>query len=238
MHSSARTAKDRILRGAMILRAYSVTAYLTFSGSLIALKTGRLFSGTGTIATDSAVLYRIPLPDGLDGVRALRALTTTLAWFSPVNPRHQGYRMAALDVSAASEDKYWMADDRDPYQPTDKAVVRGTVFHERRTGEAAKVFVDEGYILLRVSCRAAAGTLADPIPYALAVSFEVAIATGIPVYEQVRARLESRFAPELLRERKCAYKFCMPAAQSFPTLSASYARIMKKQTWRWKRADS
>ena len=51
------------------------------------------------------------------------------------------------------------------------------------------MFVDEGYILLRVSCRAAAGTLADPIPYALAVSFEVAIATGIPVYEQVRARL-------------------------------------------------
>jgi hypothetical protein len=146
--------------------------------------------GTGTIFADSAVLYRIPLPDGLDGVRALRALTTTLAWFSPVNPRHQGYRVAALDVSAASEDKYWMADDRDPYQPTDKAVVRGTVFHERRTGEAARVFVDEGHLLLRVSCRAAAGTLADPINYALAVSFEVAIASGIQVYEQVQARLE------------------------------------------------
>jgi hypothetical protein len=98
--------------------------------------------------------------------------------------------VAALDVSTASEDKYWMADDRDPYQPTDKAVVRGTVCHERRTGEAARVFVDEGHLLLRVSCRAAAGTLADPIPYALAVSFEVAIASGIAVYEQVRARLE------------------------------------------------
>ncbi|MBP2464784.1 hypothetical protein JOH52_000805 [Sinorhizobium meliloti] len=145
--------------------------------------------GTGTIDADSAVLYRIPLPDGLDGVRALRGLTTTLAWFSPVNPRHQGYRMAALDVSAASDDKYWMADERDSYQPTDKAVVRGTVCHERRTGEAARVFVDDGNLLLRVSCRAAAGTLADPVPYALAVSFEVAIDTGIPVYEQVRERL-------------------------------------------------
>lgn len=145
--------------------------------------------GIGTIAADSAVLYRIPLPDGLDGVRALRGLTTTLAWFSPVNPRHQGYRMAALDVSAASDDKYWMAADRDACQPTDKAVVRGTMCHERRTGEAAKVFVDDGHLLLRVSCRAAAGNLADPVPYALAVSFEVAIAAGIPVYEQVRQRL-------------------------------------------------
>jgi hypothetical protein len=33
-------------------------------------------------------------------------------------------------------------------------------------------------------------TLADPINYALAVSFEVAIASGIQVYEQVQARLE------------------------------------------------
>jgi hypothetical protein len=145
--------------------------------------------GAGSITADSAVLYRIPLPDGLDGVRALRSLTTTLAWFSPMNPRHQGYRMAALDLSAASEDKYWMADTRDAAQPTDKAIVRGTVCHERRTGEAARVFVDDGHLLLRVSCRAPAGALAGPVPYALAVSFEVAVETGIQVYEQVRARL-------------------------------------------------
>lgn len=52
-----------------------------------------------------------------------------------MNPRHQGYRMTALDISAASEDKYWMADTRDSAQPTDKAIVRGTVCHERRTGK-------------------------------------------------------------------------------------------------------
>ncbi len=46
----------------------------------------------------------------------------------------------------------WITADREPSQPTDKAVVRGTVFHERRTGEAATVFVDDGHILLRVSC--------------------------------------------------------------------------------------
>lgn len=145
--------------------------------------------GVGTIEPESAVLYRIPLPPDLEGVRTFRALTVTLAWFSPVNPRHQGYRMAALDVSAASEEKYWAVENRFPTQPTDKATARGTIFHERRYGEAAAVFVDDGHILLRVSCRAPAGELRESVPYALAVSFEVGIESGIQVYDQIRARL-------------------------------------------------
>jgi hypothetical protein len=145
--------------------------------------------GHGSIAPDSALLYRIPLPPGLDGVRAFRALTVTLAWFSPINPRHQGYRMAALDVSSASDEKYWIAADREPCQPTDKANMRGTVFHERRTAEQATVFVDNGHVLLRVSCRSTGGQLDSPVPYAMAVSFEVGVEAGIPVYEPIRDRL-------------------------------------------------
>jgi hypothetical protein len=49
--------------------------------------------GYGSIAPDTALLYRIPLPEDLDGRRAFRAFTVSLAWFSPVNPHHQGYRM-------------------------------------------------------------------------------------------------------------------------------------------------
>jgi hypothetical protein len=144
--------------------------------------------GYGAIAPDSALLYRIPLPLGLDGIRAFRALTITLAWFSPINSRHQGYRMAALDVSSPVEEGYWIASERS-CQPTDKATMRGTVFHERRSGESATVFLDDGHLLLRVSCRATAGELAENIPYALAVSFEVGVEANIQVYDQVRARL-------------------------------------------------
>jgi hypothetical protein len=144
--------------------------------------------GVGTISAESALLYRIPLPEGLNGVRAFRALTMTLAWCSPINPRHQEYRMAALDVTPGSNQKYWIAPDR-ALQPTDRATGRGTVFHERRIGEAASVFVDEGHLLLRISCRASAGHLPDQIPYALAISMEVGIEAGIPVYDQVRVRL-------------------------------------------------
>jgi hypothetical protein len=145
--------------------------------------------GYGTIEPGAALLYRIPLPGDLDGVHSFRALTTTLAWFSPVNPRHQGYRMAALDISSGSEEKYWIASTRTPYQPTDKATARGTVFHERRQAEEASVFVDDGHLLLRVSCRAAAGEFAEPVPFAMAVSVEVPVETGIQVYRQVRDRL-------------------------------------------------
>src|SRR5262249_1280941 len=127
--------------------------------------------GVGSIAVDSGQLYRIPLPEGLNAVAEFRALTMTLAWFSPVNSRHQGYRMAALDLSAGSDEKFWLAPAR-ALGPTDKATGRGTVIHERRTGEQAAVFLDNGHLLLRVSCRAAAGPLAEPIPYALAVSIE------------------------------------------------------------------
>jgi hypothetical protein len=140
------------------------------------------------------LLYRIPIPAALDGVREFRALTVTLAWFSPVNPRHQGYRMAALDVSPGSEEKYWITLNRESLQPTDKATGRGTVFHERRSGEKAAVFVDGGDLLLRVTARASAGDLTDPVPFALAVSFEVGVESGIQVYDEIRARLAARVA--------------------------------------------
>jgi hypothetical protein len=74
-------------------------------------------------------------------------------------------------------------------QPSDKATARGTVFHERRTGDGASVFVDDGHLLLRLTCRAPAGNLTESVPYALAVSMEVGIETGIQVYDQVRIRL-------------------------------------------------
>lgn len=154
--------------------------------------------GHGLLEPEHGALYRIPLPLDLDGVRALRFLTVTLAWFSPVNPRHQGYRMAALDVSPGnSDDRYWITSRRLPSQPTDKAVARGTVFHERRMGEEATVFVDDGHILLRISCRAPAGELHEAIPYALAVSFEVAVDANIAVYEDIRARLATQVRAEV-----------------------------------------
>jgi hypothetical protein len=70
--------------------------------------------------------------------------------------------------------------------------MRGTVVHERRSAEEAVAFLDDGHLLLRVTCRAAAGELAENVRYALAVSFEVGVDAGIQVYEQIRQRLATR----------------------------------------------
>ena len=148
--------------------------------------------GIGSIAADSGLLYRIPIPNELEGQSASRELTVTLAWFTPINARHQVYRQAALDISPGTDEKYWITEERDQYQPTHNAVVRGTLFHERRTGDRAATFVDNGDLLLRISCRAPAGELDEEVPYALAISFEVAIEAEISVYEDIRAGIEQQ----------------------------------------------
>ena len=48
-------------------------------------------------------------------------------------------------------------------------------------------FIDDGHILLRIFCREQAGSLDQPIDYGVAVTIEAE--EGIPVYEEVRARL-------------------------------------------------
>jgi hypothetical protein len=42
--------------------------------------------GFDDVTPGEASLYRVPLPQGLDGVREYGAITVTLAWFSPINP--------------------------------------------------------------------------------------------------------------------------------------------------------
>jgi len=39
--------------------------------------------------------------------------------------------------------------------------------------------------------------LTDPVPFALAVSFEVEVASGIAVYDEVRAALAAQVQPPL-----------------------------------------
>ncbi len=151
--------------------------------------------GFGEIVPGSALLHRIPLPPGLDGVREYRAVTTTLSWFSPINPRHQGYRMAALEAGAGGDSGFSLGVQRSKAQPHDKAIKRGTVFHDRREGERAAAFVDGGDLLVRISARATAGEYEQAVPYALAISIEVGVGSAIKVYDEVRSIVEARIRP-------------------------------------------
>jgi hypothetical protein len=148
--------------------------------------------GYGEITPGSASLYRIPLPPSLEGVLEPRSVTVTLAWFSPINPRHQGYRMVALDARPGGDPRFSLGVDRARDQPHDKAIGRGTIFHDRREGRRAAPYVDKGDMLLRIAARETAGEFKGRVRYALAVSIEVGVGSTIAVYDEVRAAVLAR----------------------------------------------
>lgn len=193
---------EEIVGGSHYPKKDSVTRILGHghldSARIVECSAGRAtLVGYGDVRPGEASLYRVPLPGGLDGVREYRAVTVTVAWFAPINPRHQGYRMAALEAVPGGDPGYSLGVERATYQPHDKAIRRGTVFHDRREGGRASAFVDDGNLLVKVAARATAGEYEHPVPYALVVSLEVGAASEIQVYDEVRAAVDARIRPAI-----------------------------------------
>jgi hypothetical protein len=67
------------------------------------------------------------------------------------------------------------------------AAKRGTVFHRVYTGRHAKAFLDDAEI--KVNCQEQAANLTEQVPYAMAVTLEVAEGLSLPIYEEIRARV-------------------------------------------------
>ena len=142
--------------------------------------------GGGTLGRDESHIHRFPLPPSLSGRRGHRRLTITLAWLSPVNQRHQAWRRAEL----------WFNPPQEPLrvsrQQADwRAVQRGTLQHEILGGERADVYVQDENLEIQVSCRAGAGTLEAEVPYALAITLEVAEALDVNIYDEVRTAVHA-----------------------------------------------
>jgi len=151
--------------------------------------------GCGEIRENEIHEYRLPLPPGLSNSQAWRRMVVTLAWFSPVNPGHRNFREAKLELSPANN---WSTlplklarQDGDHNQ-----VLRGTVQHEVLEGtDQVAAFQDGDSILLHIACKKdATARLDDAIPYGLAVTLEVAEGIQIPIYEQLRTRLQPQVA--------------------------------------------
>ncbi|MBV6803216.1 S8 family peptidase [Xanthomonas campestris pv. lawsoniae] len=151
--------------------------------------------GCGEIRENEIHEYRLPLPPGLSSSQEWRRMVVTLAWFSPVNPGHRNFREAKLEMSPS---KNWgtlplklARQDGDHNQ-----VLRGTVQHEVLEGtDQIAAFQDGDSILLHIACKKdATARLDDAIPYGLAVTLEVAEGIQIPIYEQLRTRLQPQVA--------------------------------------------
>lgn len=143
--------------------------------------------GYGELYAEGANLYRIPLPPCLAGTKEPRAITITLSWFSPINPRHQAYRAAQLEAGSIAKFNESVGVERSSNQPSHHAARRGSVFHVRYSGERAVAFIDDGHLLLRVWCLEKTGNVDQPVKYGIAVTVEAGL--GLPIYEEVRSRL-------------------------------------------------
>jgi len=151
--------------------------------------------GCGEIKENQVHEYRFPLPLGLSGSQEWRRMVVTLAWFSPINSAHRNLREAKLKLQPAgswSETELKLSrQEADHYQ-----VLRGTVQHEILEGKnQIAVYQEDGHLLLHVTCKKdATEKLDEVIPYGLAVTLEVAEGVGIPIYQQIRAKIKPQVA--------------------------------------------
>lgn len=143
--------------------------------------------GGGLLREDQSHIHRIPLPPSLSGWRGHRRLTISLAWISPVNPRHRNWRRAQIWFSPPKED---LGVERT--QADWQTVQRGTVQHEVLEGESSGEFVTGANLEIQVSCRTDAGALEDEVPYALVTTMEVASDLWVSnIYDEVRVAVQA-----------------------------------------------
>lgn len=154
--------------------------------------------GCGELSADEGHVYHVPLPPALNAQIVQRRLAITLAWITPINPRHRAYRVADLWFEPPSTRLSVTRTDADH-----DAVTRGTVQHEVLEGTSAVAIVDGDLMPIQVNCRAEASTkVPAPIPYALLVSLETARPLAVSIYDQVKAGIDAVHAPVPVRPRR------------------------------------
>ena len=143
--------------------------------------------GTGELRDGEALEFRVPLPPSLNARLVKRRLTITLAWMSPVNPRHAKYRSARLWVKPPDTD-FGVSRMNCDWQ----RVQRGTVQHEVLEGESAIPFVDGADLVFKVNCAEDGGRFQAPVPFALCVTLEVGEGVELPIYQEIQERVSTR----------------------------------------------
>jgi Subtilase family len=146
--------------------------------------------GGGSLWPMQRGLHRFPIPTCLQARTDWRRLTVTLAWFTPINVSDRRYRAARLRLESPRGEPPLNVQGG---QVHGDATVRGTVQHLVLEAKASAMVVHDGDTVdLAVRCESDAGELNVAVPYALAVSLEVAPGIQLPIYEQIANRLKVR----------------------------------------------
>jgi hypothetical protein len=148
--------------------------------------------GGGLIAPGQTWLYEIPIPRLLHAQRCWRRLTVTLAWLTPTNPLDRRYRAIAVSFVPPTGAKSALLVSRN--QVHGLAVGRGTVQHEVLEGDASVMDVGtDARLQIPVTCLTDASAIqsVEAVPYALAVSLEVAPKTQLRIFEAISQRIRA-----------------------------------------------
>jgi len=147
--------------------------------------------GHGELKHGDAHVFRMPWPQTLRSRVDERRVTITLASLVPIVAGNYAYRGADIWVAKPRECSSvgLEAGDRDQH-----AILRGTLQHVCYKGSKAADFADSAHLTLQINCRADAmdEDSLPPVPYALAVSLEVAEGSPLPIYEEVEIALRTQ----------------------------------------------
>lgn len=147
----------------------------------------------GNIKGGSKHIYKLPLPDSLNGKIVYRRLIITLAWLSPTKPNsNNAYRLAHLYFKPAVRSN--SLDEDNPLEierrETDSNMVRnGTVQHEVLLGDKACAYADGTYLNIVINCKYHQDKKTVHIPYGLIVTLDTP-GVELPIYEEVKAGLQ------------------------------------------------
>jgi hypothetical protein len=133
--------------------------------------------------------YALPLPPSLDSSTVQRRLTLTLAWISPINPKHSRYRRARLRLHPPAGGSELFGTRSEAAWTTTR---RGTLQHEILEGDRAIPFTQGDTANVTIECRSDAGELLDPVPYALVLTVETPSDPQLPIYDEVRIGLRTQ----------------------------------------------
>ncbi|PYD79415.1 hypothetical protein CFR77_06645 [Komagataeibacter sucrofermentans] len=143
------------------------------------------------ITSEDRHVYRIPIPRDMIGNRELRRIVLTLAWSTPIVPNSVRYRGVICEiVDGDGKRKFWKG-VKQTLQPHPDAARRGTLQHLVLEGKNLVSSPGSGAFNVGVQCRAQfAEFVTTEVPYALAVTLELAQPVRTTVYEDVRARVQ------------------------------------------------
>lgn len=141
--------------------------------------------------------YRLPVPASMLNNKDIRTVTLTLAWTTPTTHTTTDHRAVALKICGPDgSNSFWKGIDRtDSIQPNVNTANRGTLIHVVLSGR--KLMKDtSGQLAVCVQALSKDGHENTTVPYALAITLEIAQQQRSNLYaevlQSVRARTRAR----------------------------------------------